>query len=138
MSLVASRVDDVRESMARAKEAMFLESKPSDGDKFETGNEMMQQEMEKAQQQLDNLQAVYRAFKALDVSLPYDQVRLGALVHTSKQTFFICSGIGKIRLNDHDYMTMAPSAPLAQALLGRVAGDRVVFNQQEYIIQSIV
>jgi len=134
---VKQRIENAKESVARAEEGMLAEGKSSAGDKFETGKEMMQQEMDKAQEQLAKAQKLLSMLSSINTKQSFSTVQKGALVFTPKANFFISESLGKFTIAKNEFITMAPTAPLAQAFLGKSVSEIVQFNQSSYQIIGV-
>ncbi|MDQ0067399.1 hypothetical protein [Chryseobacterium lathyri] len=103
------------------------DTKSSMGDKYETGREMLQQEINNLQRQLNeslNQQSVIRKISAE----PSDKVQVGALVRTDKGLFYVTVSVGEIISGDQKIMTVSAESPLVKAILGKRSGEEFVIN----------
>src|SRR6476646_5372230 len=85
----------VFETLIAETRASNNDTKSSMGDKYETGREMLQQEINNLQRQLNetlNQQAILQKI----TSDPSEKVQNGALVKTDKGLFYIAASIGEI------------------------------------------
>ena len=134
---VESRIAAAKESMDNAQEAANEESKSSAGDKYETGRAMMQIERDKAAHQWEEGLKLRRAIEQLPTDAVQGKVMLGSLVITDSKKIFISIGIGKLKLDDEEFLVVAPSSPLGRALMGREKNDKLTFNNEPMTILEI-
>lgn len=122
----------------RTREAMFDETKSSAGDKYETGREMIRQELDKLEQSLMNTRKKIDQVESLENKMPSDQITQGSLIITDKAVFWLGIALGKVSVEGQTVMCISPEAPLASAFRGKKAGEAVHFLQQEYLIKEIL
>jgi len=127
-----------RSAMDEAAEAAAQETKSSVGDKYETGRAMMQNEKEKNKVQLLKAMQLKNDLAAVRTEKICKAVEPGSLVVTNHGTFYFAIGLGKVKLEEQSYFMVSLGAPLGQAMRGRQAGDQVVFQNRQYLIQAIV
>lgn len=112
------------------------DTKSSMGDKYETGREMLQQEINNLQRQLNetlNQQAVLQKI----TSDPSEKVQNGALVKTDKGLFYIAASIGEITVENQKVMTVSAESPLVKAMFGKKMGDVFAINTMNQVIENI-
>lgn len=112
------------------------DTKSSMGDKYETGREMLQQEINNLQRQLNetlNQQAVLHKI----TSEPSLKVQNGALVKTDKGLFYVSVSVGEIIFNDQKIMTVSVESPLIKAMSGKTKGDQFIINTMQQTIEEI-
>lgn len=134
---VNTKIEAIEASMADIAESMRNDTKSSAGDKFETGREMMQLELNKQQSQL-NLQR--RLKNDLAQIIPEQQcnsVDFGSLVISNKGNYFVSVAMGKISLDNTSYYALSLASPIGQALKGKQQGDIIQFNKQSIEILEI-
>ncbi len=134
---VAERISVAQVAMDNAQDAANEEGKSSAGDKYETGRAMMQIERDKAAQQLAEALKVKQLVDGLLETGNTDEVRVGAIVQTTRYHFFISISIGKISLDGVDYLLVSPQSPVGQLLLNKKPGDSITFNRLEEKILRI-
>jgi hypothetical protein len=64
-------------------------------------------------------------------------IRSGSLVKTSRGTFFISIGAGRIPVDGTDYLAVSSASPMGMALRGKRVGDIAMFNNVTYIIEEV-
>ncbi|MFY9163820.1 hypothetical protein [Aquirufa antheringensis] len=133
-SILENTLEEARREYLLAKESRDSDTKSSAGDKFETGREMMQREMDKLSALVDNtLNAIAKLDRLAD--LPASKViSEGSLVETNQETYFISIGYGKL---DSIY-AISIESPLGLELKGKRVGDRIEMRGRHITIKSIV
>lgn len=112
------------------------DTKSSMGDKYETGREMLQQEINRILSQKSEVQKQYDFLERItDVATP--KIALGSLVETDKQWFYISISFGTFAFDSKKIITISPEAPLAKALLDATKDDHISFNKVHYHILNI-
>ena len=112
------------------------ESKSSVGDKYETGREMIQAELERSARYIEEIRSQINLIEDLtDQTL--DTVQLGALVTTNHGKFLLSTSIGRVDLDGDQVFLISPVSPIASTLLDKKRGDQVTLNGREYRILSV-
>lgn len=112
------------------------DTKSSMGDKYETGREMLQQEINNLTRQLNetlNQQALLQKI----TSEPSLKVQNGALVKTDKGLFYVSVSLGEIILDNQKIMTVSIESPLIKAMLGKQEKEVFAINNIQQIIEKI-
>ncbi len=112
------------------------DTKSSMGDKYETGREMLQQEINNLQRQLNeslNQQALLQKITSESSS----KVQNGALVKTDKGLFYISGSIGEITFENQKIMTVSAESPLVKAMIGLNKGQNFSINNIKQTIEEI-
>ncbi len=121
-------IDDTRASNNDTKSSM--------GDKYETGREMLQQEINNLQRQLNetlNQQALLQKVNA-DSS---EKVQSGALIETDRGLFYIAASVGEVIVDNRKVMTVSAESPLAKAMAGLTGGQKFSLNNTPQAIKQI-
>lgn len=124
------------ENLIAETRASNNDTKSSMGDKYETGREMLQQEINNLQRQLNevlNQQAVLQKITAD----PSEKVQNGALVSTNKGLFYVSASVGEIVFENQKIMTVSAESPLAKAMFGKKMGERFTINNINQDIEHI-
>jgi len=136
-SYLKEKTDRISHSIQDLEVALINDSKSSAGDKFETGREMINIEINKLSTQLQQ-------FKQLEVTLEVAKrnaisktIKLGSLVEATNATYFICIPIGEVIIGDKKVYVIGAGSPIAQALIGRAVGEEFSFNTISGTIVSI-
>lgn len=136
--IVAQRVKNAKDAMDSAQAAANDETKSSAGDKYETGREMMQQEMENNAVQLNEARKLKEILDRINPTKKYDTVQSGSLVITNNGNFYISVGLGKISVDGADFFAIAPSSPLGSLLMEKKAQDTVELNGRKFVLQQVI
>ena len=134
---VESRIATANESMINAQQAANEEGKSSVGDKYETGRAMMQIERDKAAQQLDEALKLKNIIDQISLETGSGKITLGSLVITDSKKIFISIGMGKLFLDDEEFLVVAPGSPLGKQLMGLKVNDETLFNKERLTILQI-
>jgi len=132
---VAEKVNNF-ENLIQETRASNNDTKSSMGDKYETGREMLQQEINNLQRQLNetlNQQVLLQKI----TSEPSLKVQNGALVKTDRGVFYVSVSVGEIILEKQKIMTVSAESPLIKAMLGKKAGETFVINNIQQTIEKI-
>ena len=111
--------------------------KSSAGDKFETSRALMQTEYDKIHNQLLILKNQLRAIKSISLSDNKKKVGVGSFIKTNKSFYFISIGLGKQIIDNNDIYIISLSSPIGKLLNNKKKGDKIVFNNNEELIEDI-
>lgn len=134
---IETSIQSLKSSIARAKESALGETKSSAGDKFETTRAMMHRDIEQYSSQLVVVEKNLIALQRISAEVICKQVELGAVVQTSIGFFYISLSGDDIEIDEVEYTPISISSPLAQALIGRSAGDSCPFRGNEITVVSV-
>lgn len=112
------------------------DTKSSMGDKYETGREMLQQQINNLQIQLNEVMKQQAFLKSI-VAKPSQKVEKGAVVSTERGMFFISVSLGEMALSDYKVMCISPESPLAKAMNGKSVNDVFTLNNVDQKIINI-
>ncbi|MFT6337268.1 MAG: transcription elongation GreA/GreB family factor [Saprospiraceae bacterium] len=121
----AKDYDKILESIHQSKND---DTKSSAGDKFETGREMMQMEIDKTEMQLNKVNFARETLNQLKNEKSSKTVMIGSLVKCNTGTFYISIGYGSIKLDGKKYYAISMISPVGKLLMGKKSGDEFVFN----------
>ncbi len=138
LEFAESQVINTRQAIESAEQASKNDTKSSAGDKYETGREMMTQEINRLSHQLQEAGKLIEALKQVDITKRDETVRVGSLVLTDKGNFFIAIGAGQIRLTEKIYFAISRASPLAAKFAGLAAGKTIEFNDKTYTIEAVL
>ncbi|MDF2931011.1 MAG: hypothetical protein K0R36_342 [Chryseobacterium sp.] len=126
----------VFENLIAETRASSNDTKSSMGDKYETGREMLQQEINNVQRQLNETLNQQSFLQKLSTEI-CSKVQNGALVKTDKGLFYISASLGEITFENHKIMTISSESPLAKAMFGKKVADEFAVNNITQKIQEI-
>ena len=137
LQLLEEKISSVKKQISDINQSFTDEGKSSAGDKHETARAMAQLEVEKLHQQLHQFETQINVLKKLNPDFHSETIPIaigtGSLIKTDKGNFFIAIPLGKIE----DVMVISAASPLGKEMIGKKAGDEVVFNGMEYKIKEI-
>jgi transcription elongation GreA/GreB family factor len=132
-SILQNALEEARREYILAKESRDSDTKSSAGDKFETGREMMQREMDKISALIDTTQNSLKKLQLLTAG-PAQVVCEGSLVETDQGMYYISIGYGKL---DEAY-AISIESPLGALLKGKKIGESVEMRGKKMTIKSIL
>ncbi|GGZ28828.1 hypothetical protein GCM10007049_22340 [Echinicola pacifica] len=132
-----SKKAELEASLVELKQSAASDTKSSAGDKYETGREMVRQEMDKATNVLAEYNKQSQILSGIDPNSVHEKVQVGSLVITDKAFLFIAAAIGQLKINGQVVFVISPHAPLAQSMLGKSLGDRINFGQISHKITAL-
>ena len=112
------------------------DTKSSMGDKYETGREMLQQEINNLQIQLNGFSNSMNILKNIN-PVPHQSVGLGSLIHTEKGKFFIAISLGEISFENEKIFIISAESPLAKAMHGLKKNDIFSINNVNQAIKNV-
>ena len=112
-------------------------NKSSAGDKFETSRALMQREYDKINNQLFLLKNQLRSIESISIKDKKNKVGVGSVIKTNKSFYFISIGLGKHTVDNNDIYIISLSSPIGKLLNNKKKGDKIVFNNNEELIEDI-
>lgn len=137
MQWVQNNIFQAEAGLAQLREAMAAETKSSAGDKYETARSMMQIETGKLTAQLQLQKQFLATLQNQPDARLHQVVEAGAVVQLANMKVFVSVPIGAIQVNGSPVHCISPMSPLAQAMMGKKAGDTVSINGNIQTIISI-
>jgi transcription elongation GreA/GreB family factor len=134
---VNNKLQTIEATVRSNKNALESETKSSAGDKHETGRAMLQLEMEKAGQQLKEVQQMQLVLEKMDISKESKLVCLGTVVQTTQANYFIAISVGKIINEGVAYYAISPNSPIGKLLLGKHLGESYSFQGKILKIENV-
>ena len=113
------------------------DTKSSMGDKYETGREMLQQEINNLQVQLNEVLKQQDFLKTI-LAKPSDKAEKGAIVKTERGLFFISVSLGEITFENQKIICVSPDSPLAKAMNGKQKSEVFSLNNMNQKIVDII
>lgn len=124
------------EKLIAETRASSNDTKSSMGDKYETGREMLQQEINNLQVQLNEVLKQQDFLKTIVIK-PSDKAEKGAIVKTDKGLFFISVSLGEITFENQKLICISPESPLAKAMNGKQKNEVLSINNINQKIENI-
>ena len=113
------------------------DTKSSAGDKFETGREMMQQEIDRNRKQLEEAKKMRLALEQIENHQVSEIVHSGSLVITNFGKFYISISRGQIQVDGINYFAISAISPIGLKLMRQKVGYEFDFNGKPFVIESI-
>lgn len=139
LSLIKEKLSEKIENFEKLiseTRASSNDTKSSMGDKYETGREMLQQEINNLQVQLNEI-LKQKDFLKTVLPKPNDKAEKGAIVKTEKGLFFISVSLGEIKIDNEKIICISPESPLAKVMNGKQKGDAFSLNSMSQQIIEI-
>lgn len=136
-TMLDKRMEALQKDIASTKEARNADTKSSAGDKFETGREMMQIELQKAENQLHKNMCLKNEVLKINPSKKYQKVEFGALVKTNNGTYFIAVALGKITVQNQVAFVLSLASPIGKVLFNKAVGDTFTFQGKLFCIEEV-
>jgi hypothetical protein len=129
-------VNTAKKAMDEAQESAN-EEKGSTEEKFDSFRESMQIARDMHARQVAEGIDGLALLKRISVVPLVDHVKLGAIVYTTLQNYFISASLGEIEHDGKHYMAISTMTPLYQSLAGKQKGDKFNFRDGEYKITNV-
>ena len=138
LSRIQEGITSVKKAIEAAELAKRNDTKSSAGDKFETGREMMQAEIQKHQIQLAKTIQTKTILNSINPNKICSSIEKGSLVFTNQGSFYIAIGIGKVEVKEQIYYVISLQSPIGQVLNGLSKADQCTFRGKKIVIEEVV
>lgn len=135
--LLQEKIVETVTATQSAKESRDNDTKSSAGDKYETGREMMQMEINKNEAQLAKYKLNLHEIENLKKIEVNDKVAYGSLVITNKGMYYFGLALGKMLVSGNTIYALSLASPIGKAFNFKVKGDGFTFNSIQYKIEGI-
>ena len=112
------------------------DTKSSMGDKYETSREMMQQEITRIQNQLNEVLIQQDVFSKIKI-VENKTIGLGSYVETTMGNFCMACSFGEIIFENKKIFVLSTQTPLAKILVGKSEKDSFEMNGKVFVISKI-
>lgn len=137
LNALSAKLIDLKKEVEQLRFSIANDSKSSMGDKYETSREMMQQEINRLEQQASlTAQQVFN-LKTVNLQKKYNVVEKGSLVETNIGLFFIAVSYGEIKVDQQACVMISEFAPLSKLLLKKTVNDKIELNKKQIEISGI-
>jgi transcription elongation GreA/GreB family factor len=137
LDFITSRINTAQEALKQAQEASNDDTKSSAGDKFETGREMAQQDINRNKQLLLDAKQQENNLVSLKDVPSSPNVRSGSLVLTDQGNFYLSISAGQLQVGNESYFAISSASPIGKLLIGKKVNDQLTFNGKTYLIKEI-
>jgi transcription elongation GreA/GreB family factor len=134
---ITSRIKEIEIALASAQASANEETKSSAGDKYETGRSMLQLEMEKHHEQLNEALRTMELLKQIDIDKTGDSVQPGSLVITNQGKYFIAIAAGLLSIDGEKIYAVSTASPIGGKLVGKKIGEQFELNNRAFSIQQL-
>jgi transcription elongation GreA/GreB family factor len=136
--ILRGKVNAAHQEIASTRASFASDTKSSAGDKHEVGRAMLQQELDKLEEQRAKLIALEQELERVPLDRVYEQVGFGSLVITDLGNYFIAIGLGAVTVDGEACYMISMASPAAQALKDKRVGDAVELNGRRSTVQAIL
>jgi hypothetical protein len=138
LKLLTNSIVHATKDYELAKESRDSDTKSSAGDKFETGREMMQREMDKISASIDQSKNQLNFLSKINLNRPYSIVDIGCLIITDQDIYYISIGLGKVEINAEIIYAVSLDSPIGQLFKGKRVGDILEFRGKTLKINHLL
>jgi len=138
IDFVENRYQTIQNTIKEIQESLTSETKSSAGDKHETGRAMLQLEREKAGHQLAEIQKIKEHLSKINIETSSKTIGIGSLIYTTQSNYFIAISAGEIVLDSELFYAISSATPIAQLLISKAVGDKVLFRNTAITITKII
>lgn len=138
LQYIEQRIDTAKKAILIAQASANEETKSSAGDKYETARAMMQLEIEKNTIQLNEALKLRQALDRFEATKTSTSIRLGSLVITDYQNYYLAISAGQLMVNNKTYLAISPTSPIGAQLVGRYVGETILFKGRLIKIEKIM
>ncbi len=130
-------INTAQHAINDARESANDDTKSSAGDKFETGREMMQQEIDRNRKQLEEAKKMKLVLEQIESYQASEIVHVGSLVITNFGKFYIAISRGQIEVDGVNYFAISGVSPIGLKLMRQKVGYEFEFNGKAIKIEAI-
>ena len=136
-ALLQEKVNAAQVEITSTRASFSSDTKSSAGDKHEVGRAMVQQELDKLEEQHAKLVVLQQELARVPLERSFDRAVFGSLVETDQGTYFMSIGLGRIEVDGGSCFAISLASPIGQALKDKQAGEQVVFNGRSFNVERI-
>lgn len=136
-ALLRQKLDDAKNEIASTRETFIRDTKSSAGDKHEVGRAMVQQELDKLEDQHAKLIVLQQELARVPLERVFDRVAFGSLVTTDQGCCFVAIGLGRNAVASDTFFAVSLASPIGQALNGKRVGEAAFFNGKSITVLDI-
>ena len=137
--LLKERNELLAEELKSLDQSIHEDTKSSAGDKYETGREMIRQEIGKVENQFkQNKVFLMEITHLFENEKSHPKISEGSLLQWGEDWLFISVSIGQIEVADKKVFFLSKNSPLGQELLGKKKLDSVSFRGKTKVIKELL
>jgi len=137
LTFIQDRIETAKMALHHAHEARNDDTKSSAGDKYETGREMMQQEIVRNTQLLADATAQLNLLQTINPAEIRETAGAGSLVYSDQGNFYISISAGQLHYEHQSFYAVSAVSPIGRLLAGKRKGDHFTFNGKSYILEQV-
>lgn len=134
---VENRLTRLRASIKDLENDLSNETKSSAGDKYETSREMINAEIDNLGLQLQQFQKLKGIIQLAENRKPSENIQLSSVVKTSQANYFLLIPVGEIKIDNQKFYGIGINSPIGKLILGKSAGERFHFQEQDIEIEKV-
>ncbi|HAH36301.1 MAG TPA: hypothetical protein DEQ87_01850 [Algoriphagus sp.] len=132
------KISLLQQERKAVSEGILEDTKSSAGDKFETGREMMTQDLKTIEGTIEKLQEdLDEIYRVQSIKSNSEAVREGSLIQLGTDFFLISASIGQLEVEGKKYFLLSRNSPLGQVLIGKKKGENVLFRGKPQAILDV-
>jgi transcription elongation GreA/GreB family factor len=135
---VNEKVSETQDYLEGLRSSRDSDTKSSAGDKYETSRSMVQQEIDRAEDRLQQLKMQLNELERVERIKDNSFCQPGSLVQLEKELFLLGPALGKISIEDNILFSISMASPLGQLLNEKKVGDTIQFRGKESTIKNIL
>lgn len=135
--MLRDQIIDIQKQLTDLQESSEAEEKSSAGDKYETHQEMLNQNRTLLQKQLSSSKMMLNQINAVSVKSMH-AVDEGAMIKVAMGWIWVSTPMGKVSLDGIDYQLVSKDSPLITALWGLKEGEAGEFRGNKVEIEKIL
>jgi len=137
LGIIQTRIKRAIEAMNRAQEAANSDEKSSAGDKYETSRAMGHLDRDMNARQLKEAEQEFRKLIGLNTDAIYQTVVAGSVLVSGDLIFFAGAGLGIVKLNNREVITLSVESPLFRQLRGKKKNESFIFKEREHRVEEV-
>lgn len=134
---IQKRESEIKKIISDARDAANNETKSSAGDKYETGREVMQQEIDLNLTRLNEINKLKMTMERIVPDCKCATAQPGALISTSNGNYYVAISAGQLKIEDTTYYAISAASPIGGEMIGKRSGDSFTLNGKQITIKSI-
>lgn len=135
---ISNRQADIKKTIAELRDAANNETKSSAGDKYETGREMMQQEIDLNMARLNELDKLKATLEHITPTEKGPIAQPGSVVYTTNGNFYIAISAGQLRADGTLFYAVSAASPIGAKLMGKRVGEAFEVNGKSGMVERVV
>lgn len=132
------KIKGINGIMNETQSSANSDTKSSAGDKHETSRAMAHLENERLGRQLEVLNLQLETIFSIKPDSINSKITIGSIVQCEEFTFFISTGLGKLKLQEETFFAVAKESPIGKDLISKEVGDSILVGNKVQTILDIL